>query len=85
MKRKDGEVRSDYDFQLDEIIFDIFFEKNSLTIDKIRNIINDRYKRKLGWITIKRHFDYLEKNKKIKLYYENKEGKKKLRVYILVK
>jgi len=84
MRRKDGEVRDDYDFELDEIILDVIFKKKHITADRIRKIINEKYNRKLGWVTIKRHVDYLIKKEKIKIYYENEEGKKKIRLYEII-
>jgi len=81
MRRKDGDVRSDYDKELDYIILDIIDETKMVSIDGIRNIINKRHRRKLGWGTIKRHIDLLEELKKISIAYENKGGDKKIRLY----
>lgn len=80
MKRKDGEVRGDYDFKLDEIILDLLSEK-ARNPYQIKERINETYGRKLGWVTIKRHLDYLEKNERVFIYYESDEGKKKSRIY----
>ncbi len=81
MKRKDGEVRSDYNFELDDLILDLILEKKIINADRIRNILNERYSRKLGWLTIKRHLDKLIEQKVIKIYYESEEGNKKVRLY----
>ena len=83
MKRKDGDVRSDYDVGLDPLILDVIDEKKMTGIDSIRNIINKRYSRKLGWGTIKRHMDRLEGLNKICIAYENQAGGKKIRLYRL--
>ena len=83
MKRKDGDVRSDYDAELDLIILDVIDEKKMLGIDSIRNIINKIYSRKLGWGTIKRHIDRLEELNRISIAYENQAGGKKIRLYKL--
>jgi DNA-binding PadR family transcriptional regulator len=80
MKRKDGEVRGDYDFKLDVLILDVLNEKEYSPY-RIKEILNKRFGRKLSWATIKRHLDYLEAKKKIFLYYISNEEKKKNRVY----
>mgnify|MGYP001570448195 CR=1 FL=1 len=81
MKRKDGKARSDYDFELDDLILDLMMEKKIINPDRIRTILNERYSRKLGWVTIKRHLDKLMEQKVIRVYYESDEGKKKVRLY----
>lgn len=81
MKRKDGEPRSDYDNELDGIILDVIFDKKTINAERMRHIINKRFSRKLGWVTIKRHLDNLLEKNKIKIFYESEAEKKKVRVY----
>lgn len=83
MKRKDGGLRSDYDQELDDIILDVIFQKKRINADRIRKIINKKYLRRVGWITIKRHLDNLISQKKIKIFYESGDNEKKIRVYTL--
>ena len=85
MKRVDGEPRSDYDLELDNLILDLLDEKNALSPYKIKEILNKRYSRKLGWITIKRHLDWLMEKKIVALFYESEDENKKLRLYMLSK
>ena len=63
------------------MILDVINDKKLINIDRIRKTLNKRYSRKLGWVTIKRHMDYLLTNGKIKIDYETDEGKKKDRLY----
>ena len=83
MKRKDGEPRSDYVAELDDMILDLLLEKKMLNVDRVRKGLNEKYSRKLGWLTIKRHLDRMMEKELIKICYESGEGKKKLRVYKL--
>jgi len=85
MKRKDGKPRMDYDRELDNLILDLLCEKRYLSVDRARTLLNDRYARKLGWLTIKRRMDVLLKNDKIKVFYETEEGKRKIVIYVLNK
>lgn len=81
MKRKDGENRNDYDSELDNLILNLLQEFRQGNAFFIKKILNERYFRKLGWNTIKRHLDYLLKKEQIKIIYETEEGKKKIRVF----
>ena len=83
MKKLDGNRRSDWLYELDSLILDLMLEKKIINADRIKNILNKRYSRKLGWITIKRHIDRLLEQKLIKIFYENDEGKKKVILYAL--
>lgn len=81
MKRKDGETRSDYDFELDVLILNLIQEFHQGNAFFIKKILNERYCRKLGWNTIKRHLEYLLNKQEIKIIYETEEGKKKIRLF----
>ena len=83
MKRKDNAPRSDYDYELDDIILEVVEHKVYLNIERIRTLINERYSRKLGWVTIKRHIDRMVEKDQINVAYES-VGKRKIPLYKLV-
>ena len=80
MRRVDGGLRSDYDYELDEYILSLLSQE-IMNAYRIKEKLNKMYSRKLGWITIDRHLKYLLKNNRIKIIYETEDGKKKIRVY----
>lgn len=85
MKRKDGKPRMDYDYKIDELILDLLFDKKVMNPYRIKELLNQKYSRKLGWITIKRHLDRLQQQGHVKLFYESDVGNRKVRIYKLSK
>lgn len=81
MRRKDGEPRQDYDFELDDLILDVIIEQKLTNAHRIRKALNKEYSRKLGWNTIKRHLDRLLEQKQIKIVYQSEEGKRVVKIY----
>lgn len=80
LRRTDGLPRGDYQNEIDLYIISILTQKGHMNADKIRLHINKQYGLKLGWITVKRHLDYLLRYDKVKIIYES-DGIKKIRVY----
>ena len=84
MKRKDGCRRSDYQQDIDSMIIDLLKTK-PYTIHRIRKMLNEAYERKYCWLTIHRHIQELINEGVVDVFYESKDGLKKIVVYKIKK